>query len=148
MLDRLMRIFRPETWQESLKRYTKELVPPSGEAETLQGELVRCIGNLSDEAHRNGWMNWDAADAEAIQILRRYLPDPDVFSATVCSEIETALDQVRFAGEKGADEGSFGFEELKMLARHVVDWCRHHPELKHKSTEASWLDDDPFSTTP
>jgi hypothetical protein len=27
-----------ETWQEIIHRLTKELVPPSGEAKTLQGE--------------------------------------------------------------------------------------------------------------
>ncbi len=53
-----------ENWQQTLRRLRKNLVPLSGEAETLQGELVRCVDNLNDEAMRNGWMNWDAGDEE------------------------------------------------------------------------------------
>ena len=144
MFGRLKQAFHKESWQETLKRLTKELVPVGGEAETLQGELVRCIGNLGDEAHRNGWMNWDVGDVEAVDVLRRYLPDRAVFSDEVCRQIQKSLDVVRYAGEKGADEGVFGYEELKFLAEHVVLWCRHHTDLTHKNPEATWLDDDPF----
>ncbi len=145
MLGRLKQAFRKETWQETLTRLTKELVPAGGEAETLQGELVRCVGNLGDEAHRNGWMNWDVGDEEAIDVLRRYLPNRAVFSDEVCQQIQKALDTVRYAGEKGADEGVFGYEELKFLAEHVVLWCGHHRKLLQKNPEATWLDDDPLA---
>jgi hypothetical protein len=144
MLGRLKQIFHKETWQETLKRLTKELVPVGGEADTLQGELVRCIGNLGDEARRNGWMNWDVGDVEAIDVLRRYLPDRAVFSDAICQQIEKSLDTVRYAGEKGADEGVFGYEELKFLAQYVAEWCQHHSDLIHRNPEATWLDDDPF----
>ena len=72
-----------ENWQQTLRRVRKNLVPLSGEAETLQGELVRCVDNLNDEAMRNGWMNWDAGDEDAIEVLRRHLPDGAVFSEEV-----------------------------------------------------------------
>jgi len=44
MLGRLRQVFHKETWQETLKRLTKELVPVGGEADTLQGEMgvVHC----------------------------------------------------------------------------------------------------------
>ena len=145
MLGRLKQVFHKETWQETLKRLTRELVPVGSEADTLQGELVRCIGNLGDEAHRNGWMNWDVGDVEAVDVLRRYLPDRAVYSDQICQQIQKSLDTVRYAGEKGADEGVFGYEELKFLAQHVVEWCRHQSDLIHKNPEATWLDDDPFT---
>jgi hypothetical protein len=144
MLGRLRQALHKETWQETLQRLTKELVPVGGEADTLQGELVRCIGNLGDEAHRNGWTNWDVGDVEAIDVLRRYLSDRAVFSAEICQQIQKALDTVRKAGEKSADEGVFGYEQLKFLAQRVAEWCQHHSDLIHKSPEATWLDDDPF----
>jgi hypothetical protein len=133
-----------ETWQEIIHRLTKELVPPSGEAETLQGELVRCINNLADEATRNGWMNWDTGDKESIEVLRRYLPDGKVFSESVQKEIRAALDKICYAGEKGADEGVFGYDQIKFIARHVAQWCNFHKELIYKSPEAIWLDENPF----
>jgi hypothetical protein len=147
MLGRLKQVFHKETWQETLKRLTKELVPVGGEAETLQGELVRCVGNLADEAHRNGWMNWDVGDEESIDVLRRHLPDRAVFSDEICQHIQKSLDTVRYAGEKGADEGVFGYEELRFLAQQVVEWCSHKRDLIHKNPDATWLDDDP-STAP
>lgn len=145
MLKQFKKFFHKETWQETLKRLTKELVPLGGEADTLQGELVRCIENLGDEAHRNGWMNWDVGDVEAVDVLNRYLPDRAVFSEEICREIQKSLNTVRYAGEKGADEGVFGYDELKFLAQQVVEWCRHHRELIHKNPEATWLDEDPFT---
>ena len=134
-----------ETWQETMRRLAKELVPLSGEAETLQGELVRCIDNLADEASRNGWMNWDVGDEESIETLRRYLPDQKFFSEAVRKEIHISLDKIFHAGKKGADEGEFGGDEIKFIARHVVAWCNFHKKLIYKNPEAIWLDENPFA---
>ena len=130
-----------------MRRLEKELVPLSGEAETLQGELVRCIDNLADEASRNGWMNWDVGDEESIDTLRRYLPDKKVFPDAVRKEIHSALDKIRYAGEKGADEGEFGSVEIKFIARHVAEWCNSQHDLIYKNPEAIWLDENPFKKT-
>ena len=122
-------------------------MPVSGEAETLQGELVRCVSSLNDEATRNGWMNWDEGDVESVDVLRRYLPDPDVFSETVNQQIHKALDTVRYAGERGADKGVFAYDELRFLAQCVAEWCVYYAELEYKNPEATWLDEDPFRET-
>ncbi len=142
MFERLKQRFHKETWQETLHWLGKELVPLGGEAETLQGELVRCVGNLSGEANRNGWMNWHVGDEESIEVLRRYLPDPRVFPETVRQQIHKALDTVRYAGERGADEGVFGYEELKFLAQCVAEWCNRNEKLIPKNPEATWLDEN------
>ena len=151
MFEKIKQVFRKppvkETWQETLRRLGKELVPVSGEAETLQGELVRCIDNLKDEANRNGWMNWDEGDVESVDVLRRYLPEPDVFSQGMCQQIDKALDVVRYAGERGADEGVFASEELTFLGERVAEWCLHYTELEYKNPETTWLDEDPFRET-
>jgi hypothetical protein len=39
----------------------KNFVPPSGQAATVQGELLRAIEKLRDEAMRNGNGNWAAS---------------------------------------------------------------------------------------
>jgi hypothetical protein len=151
MFERIKALFQKpepkENWQETLRRLGRDLVPVSGEAETLQGELVRCVCNLKDEATRNGWMNWDEGDVESVDVLRRYLPDPDVFSNDICQQIHKALDTVRYAGERGADKGVFAYEELSFLAERVVEWCACYSELEYKNPEAIWLDEDPFRET-
>ena len=133
-----------ESWQQALHRLGKQLVPPSGEADTLQGELVRCIANLRSEARRNGWMNWDVRHEEAIETLRRFLPEPEVFSEVLRREIHKSLDSVRNAGEHGADKGEMAYEELDFLAEQIVEWCNRSEELVYKKTESIWLDEDPF----
>ncbi len=35
-----------KSWKENIQQLTKDLVPEFGEADTLQGELVRGIHNL------------------------------------------------------------------------------------------------------
>ena len=130
-----------------LNRLQKELVPIAGECETLQGELVRSISNLSDEARRNGWINFDEGDIESIDVLRRYLSDSTVFPEPIRQQIQSALDAVRYAGERGADEGKFGYDELTFLSQRVADWCRHHHRLTFKRSESTWLDENPFDET-
>ena len=133
-----------ENWQQAFRRLDKELVPLVSEAETLQGELVRCIGNLRDEARRNGWMNWEVQHKEAIETLRRFLPEPEVFSEASRQEINKCLDAVWNAGEHGADKGEMAYEELDFLVERVVEWCDCCKELVHKNPESIWLDEDPF----
>jgi hypothetical protein len=38
-------------WWEEHQRLWGELVPSNGQADTVQGELVRCMGKLTDEAY-------------------------------------------------------------------------------------------------
>mgnify|MGYP003575354388 FL=1 len=92
-------------------------------------------------------MNWDEGDSESIDVLRRYLPDPDVFSDDICQQIQKALDTVRYAAERGADKGEFAYEELTFLGQRVAEWCACYSELEYKNPEAIWLDEDPFRET-
>ena len=52
-------------WQEEYGRLWDDLVPGRGQALTVQGELVRCIGRLTDEAYRNGNQNWETGSGHA-----------------------------------------------------------------------------------
>jgi len=144
MLSRIKSLFqREKPWQKEIQELWKELAPISGEAKTLQGELVRCIQNLADEAHRNGWLNWDSANEDEIQVLKRFLDDARVFSAEQCRSIQAKLDKIQYAGSKGAYEGFFGYEEIKYVAERVVLWCRANRKLIYKSPEETWLDYPP-----
>lgn len=150
MLNWLKKLFgstaNEEPWQDTLQRLANELVPPAGEAQTLQGELVRCINNLADEAERNGWMNYDEGDEESVEVLERYLPDAEIFNESLRRQITSALEKIRYAGERGADRGEFAYDEIAFIARHVAIWCNRKEELLFKNPEATWLDEDPFGS--
>src|SRR5262249_46492243 len=47
------------TWQKQHAELWKLLVPSSGAAKTVQGEVIRITGRISDEWYRNGGANWD-----------------------------------------------------------------------------------------
>lgn len=51
----------------------KNLVPSSGQAETVQGELLRANEKLRDEAQRNGNINWDSGFVILIEFLESHL---------------------------------------------------------------------------
>ena len=46
-------------YQKEYDELWSALVPESGSAASLQGELVRLIGRLASEYYRNGNMNWE-----------------------------------------------------------------------------------------
>ncbi|WP_328698796.1 ankyrin repeat domain-containing protein [Brevibacterium rongguiense] len=46
-------------WQEQHAALWRSLVPSSGPAETVQGEVLRITGRIADESVRNGGMNGD-----------------------------------------------------------------------------------------
>ena len=60
---------RATRWQDRNEELWAMLVPSSGAADTVQGEVIRIAGRLVGEWERNGGINWDAdfkAMAEAL----------------------------------------------------------------------------------
>lgn len=47
-------------WQDAHQELWALLVPSSGAAATVQGEVIRIAGKIGDEVDRNGGANWDA----------------------------------------------------------------------------------------
>jgi hypothetical protein len=61
----------------------EDLVPENGQANSIQGEILRAIGVLAGEERRNGCVNWDRyfKDYEdLIEFLRTWLPNERVFN--------------------------------------------------------------------
>lgn len=50
----------PGRWQDQQQALWALLVPSSGAAATVQGEVIRIAGRIADEVDRNGGANWDA----------------------------------------------------------------------------------------
>lgn len=110
---------------KTLKTWSKELGDDVGGRGTLQFELIEALLSLRSQAHRDGWMNWDENFAEMVDLLLVFLPFGKTTEIT-----KRDLLAVREAGEKGADEGRFGYDELDRLAAALVQWCEQFPEWK------------------
>lgn len=52
-------VVKSTRWQEQHAELWELLVPSSGACKTVQGEVVRIAGRISDELYRNGGGNWD-----------------------------------------------------------------------------------------
>jgi Ankyrin repeats (3 copies) len=82
-------------WQDQHQELWELLVPSSGAAHTVQGEVIRISGRISDELDGNGGINWDAdykkmADAFLTHVGSGVpLPDEDLADArAIISEIK------------------------------------------------------------
>ncbi|WP_348262443.1 hypothetical protein P8935_21925 [Telmatobacter sp. DSM 110680] len=124
----------PKTWQAEFKRLWKELVPLQGQAATVQGEVIRAVGRLSDEAYRNGNCNFRKGHRMLCQFLRANLEDPDVFSATEISEIDNWIDRILDAKNPDLSGSTSPYYRLTERA---VKWCQSKPDLiPHKPNSA------------
>lgn len=56
-------------WQEEFDKLWKELVPASGRAETLHGELIRAAGRLTHEYYNNGNFNACEVNYETEEVI-------------------------------------------------------------------------------
>jgi hypothetical protein len=116
-------------YQQEAKQLWAALVPQTGQADTVQGELVRAVGRLADESYRNGNINWDEGHRVFVSFLREHLAASDEFDAATRLRIEEDLAKVGRVGE-GEDGYIFpdGEDIYDRITDRVVEWCRRHPD--------------------
>lgn len=118
---------RPYKWKQEHARLWQELVPSRGQADTLQGELVRIVGKLTDEAYRNGNGNWDEDSERMWRLVARQLDDPDTFSAEECHLIRQKVEEI--IRDRDCPDLSADGSPYYLVTEKVIDWCMAHPEL-------------------
>lgn len=96
-------------------------VPPRGQAETVQGELLRANEKLRDESQRNGNINWDTGH----EILARFILDtlgasPD-FSVESRTQLRTDVDRILDFVHPYTEDDLFD-----RIERMLLDWCDLH----------------------
>jgi hypothetical protein len=100
------------------KHIWKTYVPKSGQAETIQGELLRSCEKLADEAQRNGNINFNE-DCHVILIsfLRQYLTDDTVFDRKTIKQINQDLDTISIEDQPYTEDDLYD-----RLRERIVDW--------------------------
>ena len=72
--DGVSSILVPEECKNEAFRWLWDyLVPPSGKAQTAQGEAIRIAGRVDHEITSNGGMNWDSDYRKMLRIFPLYL---------------------------------------------------------------------------
>ncbi|MCM3700682.1 hypothetical protein [Paenibacillus macerans] len=80
---------------EEAKYLWQTYVPPQGQAETVQGELIRAIEKLRDEAQRNGNINWDKGFVRFCDYIEKTLCESEVFEKSAKKEIRKSVKMLR-----------------------------------------------------
>lgn len=109
----------------------EHLVPSHGRADTVQGELCRAVGNLRDEAHRNGNANWSEIHEEQRAFLERHLCSADCLSQEQRRDTRSAMRRLAHHEAPYLKDDLFDF-----LTDCVVAYCRAHPELIPRASSA------------
>lgn len=115
-----------EWWKEQERLWNK-LVPRSGQARTVQGEIVRCAGRLTDEAYRNGNCNWEPGSGHELMLdyIEQILLGDGTFAPERQIGIKKDVEEIRdYEHPNVGGHGSCYYN----LTEAVVDWCMAHPE--------------------
>jgi hypothetical protein len=101
----------------------KAFVPKYGQAKTVQGELVRAVEKLRDEAHRDGNVNWNRNHAMLAQYVKKTLIDSRLFDAAVVEEIKNDIKRIRVVDYPEIED-----EPYDRLLDRIVEWSIAHPD--------------------
>jgi hypothetical protein len=110
----------------------KNFVPPSGQAATVQGELLRAIEKLRDEAMRNGNGNWDRGFDLLLWYLRERLLDPKVFAPAAIEKTSQTLDRLADFEQPYLNDDLYdelGDRVVEYYKQFGSQPHRHNPEL-------------------
>lgn len=116
----------------------RNLVPKSGSASSVQGELLRAVEKLRWEAQHNGNINWDPCFEMFIALLRDKLANQDYLSREETASLHRDLDRLadfitpeELTEDRALDHRlPYVDDDLyDRLTDHVARFCRRWPEV-------------------
>jgi len=127
-----MKTMNKEEYLERARSIWKKFVPKSGQAEFEQGELLRAIEKLRDEAQRNANANFnEKCHRILIEFLRKKLTDKSLFDEHIIDTIHRDLEKIGKADQPYLDDDVYD-----RICERVVDWCNIHNEpIPHKKND-------------
>lgn len=109
------------SWEERYEELWSFLIPSSGAAKTVQGEVIRIPGRVRDELDRNGGVNWDRDYRKMLQALPQYLSLGISLTEQELAETKELIAQVH--GKDFDDE-----PRLDRLCQLAIAWIKQNPE--------------------
>jgi len=83
-----------EEYFEKAKYIWQNYVPKSGQSDFVQGELLRGVEKLRDEAQRNGNGNWDDGHVILAKFIKNTLINSKCFDSNKKEEINADIDRL------------------------------------------------------
>jgi len=109
-----------QSWQKQHHELWEFLVPSQGAAKTVQGEVIRITGRVSDELYRNGGVNWDADYRKMLNALLKHFASGASLPAEELIEAKELTSNIK---AKGDDED----EVIDRLCELAVKWVLQNP---------------------
>lgn len=110
-------VAKAASWEEHHQELWKFLVPSSGAAATVQGEVIRLSGRIAIEIDENGGVNWDEDFKQMADALLTHLGSGTSLSSSKFTE---AANIVSKAKRKHGD--------MRRLCELAVDWVALNPQ--------------------
>lgn len=126
MHDGVSPILVPEGGERSVFQTLWDLlVPPSGKAQTAQGEIIRIAGRVEHEFLDNGCINWDKDFQKMLDAFLKYLQLGNAFDA---EGLKAAGILVQLLKENG-NNGCIDDRLTAVLCSCAVAWVKQNPEV-------------------
>lgn len=106
---------RATRWQDQNEELWQMLVPSSGAADTVQGEVIRIAGRVIGEWERNGGVNWDTDFRMMAKALLAHLGSGRSLSPSQRSEAAEIIAHVRSADTRPLAELAVAWVLLNSL---------------------------------
>lgn len=105
-----------DRWEDQYQALWELLVPSNGSAATVQGEVIRIAGRITDELDRNGGGNWDADYRRMADAFLVHLGSGNALPA---ADMDAARAVVAEAKKRG---------EAREMCRLAVAWVAANPK--------------------
>ena len=113
---------------EEAARIWRDHVPNSGQAVTVEGELLRAVEKLRDGAIRNGNGNWDSGFEMLLGFLEARLLDPDVYPNDTLADTQAVLARLHDFQHPCLDDAHYD-----RLGDRVVEYLHHYGSMPHSA---------------
>lgn len=110
-------------YAEQAKHIWQTYVPATGQADTVQGELLRAIEKLRDEAQRNGNLNWDEHFVLLCHFVQTTLQGSQELDDTTKAAVQSDISRLLNSEHPYTEDDLYD-----RLTEAAMEWCLAHPE--------------------
>jgi hypothetical protein len=111
-------------YPEIAKKIWQELVPPIGQCKTVQGELLRAVEKLRDEAQRNGNVNYHESHKLLAKFVLDTLINCEIFDKKEIAKIKSETKKLMKANSPYTEDDAYDY-----LTDRICVFCIKNPAL-------------------
>jgi len=123
-IDELHNKINKKNYDKTAKVIWQKLVPSRGQADTIQGELLRAIEKLRDEAQRNGNVNFHKnCHRLLLKFLKETLLDKTIFTKEELLTLKTDLKKISYKTMPYTEDDAYD-----NITKRLIDWYLANPK--------------------